>query len=162
MVERKHGHLDYNYLFATKIALLRMFSKMRNVSLMLVVASLIICNESNQYCIWGRSDPNNFNTILNGQYTYDGDLNGHSSYSKTTDENCSSSNSRTLYLWYSNSGNYWAVGDTKGVNSFNAYCEQTDLSSCTQGNWKMYDGSAFVVEPNIYAQSGECPQVLLL
>ena len=111
------------------------------------------------YCMWGRVDASHYNTIINGQYLADGTTNQKPSYKKVTDVNCSGTNKRTLDLYWSSGFGLWGIGNAKNTNSWYAHCLFADLSACTAGNWRMASGNGWESEPNLYAQSGDCPSV---
>ena len=112
--------------------------------------------KSGDYCLWGRASDQS-NTIVNGEYIEDVVINGKPSYYKT-DDPCSPV---TIYLYWSNTFNFWGVGKVIGDSAFYTYCKMSDLSLCTAGNWIMAENGAFISEPNLYVQSGSCPQVYI-
>merc|ERR1712079_116066 len=99
------------------------------------------------YCLWGQS---NTNSLLNGEYTYNGAFNGADSYVKIEDSSFTTQS--TLYLY--KTGQSWIVyNETQSSGSirFYAQCSSSDLSSCTSaGDW----GTS---ASTLYAQEGSCP-----
>lgn len=126
-----------------------------------LLAILFISNVNSQVdkvCITGRIEDTNFNIGVNGLYSYDTDYNLKSSYVKEND--CTSAS--TLYLYWS--GNQWRIGEQRANNVGPlAYCTQTDITSCTAGNWVIYETSDTYENDNaMYAQADECPTVCII
>eukprot|EP01084_Bolivina_argentea_P193538 332027_1 len=117
-------------------------------------------------CIWGRTDPYFFNTVINGLYIYDGESNNKASYKKTIKNKAYYYNDQLMlcdaglfdaYLYYYN--DQWMISNTKGSASNYANCNEADIASCTAGKWQavITDGGGFEAENNLYAQLNSCP-----
>eukprot|EP01084_Bolivina_argentea_P270109 459216_1 len=110
--------------------------------------------QTNNVCIWDRRGEDYLNNMLNGQYYYDGGHNNHASFKKSQHQNCGPPQ---LYIYW-HQYNFWAIGASKGADSYFAQCEQDDIVSCTAGQWGVAENSATDADATMRVISGNCPQ----
>eukprot|EP01083_Nonionella_stella_P009917 28389_1 len=117
-------------------------------TLILILKCLNVASQSSYYCIWGETGANYIN--INGQYIFDGIINGKSSYLKVIGSTCLKP---VLYLWRNNAVNAWQISIASGTQtgSYIIQCSKSSLSQCTAGNWGRSN-------PDVYAIPGSCPK----
>ena len=122
-----------------------------------IIDSIVV---SSDYCIWGRAAEDYSNGIVNGQYVENSVYtNGKPSYTKTSNDPCDPT---IIYLFWSDVFSDWSIANELNSVDVYAFCIESDLSDCTAGEWTMTVGGTWFTEPNMYAQSGSCPQVCLI
>eukprot|EP01083_Nonionella_stella_P215568 775727_1 len=108
---------------------------------------------SQNVCLWGRTGSNSF---LNGEYIYQGDINGGPWYRKDVDFSSSIS---TTYLWRYNT-KYYFTDDPPGTLSSYQYLAKCMISTSNPFdcnlNWRI--ASETTNDINLYSQYAPCPQ----
>eukprot|EP01083_Nonionella_stella_P184607 670900_1 len=117
------------------------------------VATIPTASTGDTLCIWDRYNDNNYNTMLNGLFAFDGISNGQPAYVKTKAANCGT----TLYIYHFYG--LWVIGTTKGAaGGWYATCSQTDVTACIGGTWSVVlTGATSEIDSNMRVISGSCP-----